>query len=277
MSKSKGFMKSGFGLLMWSTVVLAQTPSRWQDFMVQTPHYQFAWVAPQDTVEETDEAYEDEYVDLKSPKKAFVLSALIPGSGQIYNQSWLKAGAFLAIEAASWIFYSHYTQKGQDIDAEFKAYADAHWSENEYWDYIARRSGQDRSDLEALRTWEKNNYSHSLHRVKDQQYYEMIGKYDQFNAGWDDSEVGLWDNGFSTALRSQNRLAYDDRRDDSNRAFKNATSMATIAIINHLVSGFDAAWSSHRFNQSQLEASLHLTPRYWDHRSCTALTLDLRW
>ena len=39
---------------------------------------------------------------------------------------------------------------------------------------------------EALRDWEGSQFSHGLHRDKDQQYYEMIGKYHQFSWGWDD-------------------------------------------------------------------------------------------
>jgi hypothetical protein len=269
-------MRSWFLMLVLCSAAVSQTESSWQKFIIETPYQQFAWIAAPDS-DETETEAEEEYVDSRSPAKAFLLSAIVPGAGQAYNRSWLKAAAFLAIEAGSWYFYADYTRTGNDIDTEFKDFADTHWSENEYWDYIARRSGLDRGDVEALRGWEQKNYSHALHRVKDQQYYEMIGKYDQFNAGWDDSEVGLWDNGFTTALRSTKRLAYDQRRNDSNTAFKNATKMATIAILNHLASAAEAAWSSHRFNQYEMEASLRVVPQYWDGRPVTALSLNLTW
>jgi hypothetical protein len=277
-SNEGGIMKSWILLLALFAVSYGQSRPSWQTLMIETPYRQFAWVAPQDSIEK--EAIEDSdavYIDTKSPKKAFLLSALVPGAGQLYNGSYIKAVAFLAIEAASWAMYFKNDKKGADIDAEFHTYADKHWSENEYWDYIAKFSGMNRNDVEALRTWEQGHFSHGLHRDKDQQYYEMIGKYDQFNYGWDDSDVGLLDEGWKTALRSKNRLDYEDRRNDSNQAFKTATTMATIAIVNHLFSGLEAAWSSARYNNYQMEASLRLSPRYVDGRPCTALSLNITW
>ncbi len=271
-------MRSCLFVLMLFAVSFAQTLPNWQKFMLDTPRQQFAWQAPQD--EETDEAEEDSeevYIDYKSPKKSFLLSAVVPGAGQLYNGSYIKAAAFFAIEVAAWTLYAKNTKEGNDIDDEFKSYADQHWSEGEYWDYISKFSGLSRSDVEALRTWEKSHFSHGLHREKDQQYYEMIGKYDQFNYGWDDSDVGLLDEGWKTSMRSVNRLIYEDRRKDSNDAFKTATMMATIAIINHIISGGEAAWSSARYNNYQMEAHLQVLPRYIDGRPCTALSLNLNW
>jgi hypothetical protein len=276
-------MKGTGLLLLGATLCFAQSPSPWQNFMLSSPSHQFAWIAPQDAVQDTtvadslEDEGEEEYIDYKSPKKAFFLSALVPGAGQVYNNTYLKAAAFLAVEAAAWTMYMQYDKKGKDLDTEFRAYADQHWSENEYWDYIAKFSGLSRNDVEALRSWEQTHFSHGLHREKDQQYYEMIGKYDQFNYGWDDSDVGLLDEGWKTSLRSKNRLDYEDQRHDSNASFKTATTMSTIAIVNHIVSGLEAAWYASAYNRAQYSAQLRLEPRHMDGRPYTALSLNLTW
>ena len=271
-------MRSCLFVLLLTVVAFGQSSPSWQTFMLDTPRQQFAWHVPQDN-ETEDAEYDSEevYIDYKSPKKSFLLSAVLPGAGQLYNGSYIKAAAFLAVEATCWALYIKNDKKGNDIDTEFKAYADNHWSEGEYWDYIAKFSGLGRSDVEALRTWEKSHFSHGLHREKDQQYYEMIGKYDQFNYGWDDSDVALLDEGWVISMRSVNRLTYEDRRKDSNDAFKSATMMATIAIINHIISGGEAAWSSARYNNYQMEAHLQVLPRSLDGRPYTALSLDMNW
>lgn len=72
----------------------------------------------------------------KSVAKAVAFSALLPGAGQLYNGSYWKAAAFLAVEAAAWTVFFTYTKKGDDKDAEFKRYADQYWSEYRYWSYV---------------------------------------------------------------------------------------------------------------------------------------------
>lgn len=212
----------------------------------------------------------------KSVKKGLFMSAALPGAGQLYNGNYIKAAAFIAAEAAGWTLYITQNKKGNDIDAEFRAFADEHWSENDYWDWIARHSGIDRNDIEALREWEGENFSHGLHREKDQQYYEMIGKYDQFNYAWDDSDIGLLDEGFDKSKRSANRLYYEERRAASNAAFKRATTGATIVLFNHIVSALDAAWSINRGNQ-QFTANVYGDYKLVNSEPVPSLNLSLNW
>ena len=59
------------------------------------------------------------------------------------------------------------------------------------------------------------------HTVDTQQYYEMIGKYDQFVFGWSD----VRDVGFETGngdVESSRRIDYEDRRNESNKTAQNA-------------------------------------------------------
>lgn len=246
----------------------------WHKFFTESPKQIYAL---QDTLEE--EESEMEYVNTKSGAKAALFSAVIPGSGQLYGGSYLKAAGFLAIEAASWYMYLHYNQQGKDLEDKFELYADTHWSEDKYWDWIAHHSGLPRNNLAALRAWEHDHFSHGLHEQKDQQYYEMIGKYDQFNFGWDDVDVSLIgeDIPYWRQHRSANRLAYEGMRKDSNDAFKNATTGVTIVIINHLISTLDAAWTVKRHNSQIAQARLYLQPKLYDRRSYAALTLQLSW
>jgi hypothetical protein len=220
-------------------------------------------------------------VRVKSPKKAFFLSAAIPGAGQYYNGSLVKAAGFLALEAASWAAYISYNNKGNDIDKEFHAYADQHWSENHYWDWIAQQSQKDRNDLAALREWEHASFSHGLHVNKDQQYYEMIGKYYQFNWGWDDfrlnHSITLTDEEMvDDKMISANRLYYEGRRHDSNAALKMATTATTVVILNHLFGAAEAAWDASRQNK-RLQTTMRFEPMFMNNQQYTVLALRLNW
>ena len=205
----------------------------------------------------------------KSKTLAILLSAAVPGAGEIYCGSYIKGIGFLAVETLCWVAYAHYDKEGNNIEDEFHAFADTHWNEDNYWNWISTESGINITDEEALRAWEQEHYSHGLHREKDQQYYEMIGKYDQFNIGWDDTETPF-------ARDSQRRDFYETRRDASNKAFKKASTGQMIALGNHLLSALDAAWTVNKYNKRVIRTSMRITPsRYFE--DTPMLTLRVTW
>lgn len=240
--------------------------TNWQKFILNSPNTGMLAVTQQQTENEgPNQSSQAKVEHLKSVKKAFLISAILPGTGELYSGSYFKAAAFIAIEIGAWTTYSMYYGKGKDIESEFHDYADQHWIEDEYWDYISQQSGINRNDMEALRDWEQGEFSHGLHREKDQQYYEMIGKYDQFNYGWDDTDKGLRDPEWDISMRSKNRLYYEDRRDASNKAFKAATWGTMIALVNHALSAVDAAWTAHQHNKTVLHTSIRMQPQKYGY------------
>jgi len=206
---------------------------------------------------------------LKSPPKALLFSAVLPGAGQVYAKSYIKGIAFLAVEIASWTGYAQYHRRGEDLKRQFQSFANAHWSEDEYWNWIAQESGYPRSQLDSLRAWERDHFSHFLPPQKDQQYYENIGKYDQFNVGWDDTST-------PRGRDSKNRNQYLDLRADSNRNFNRASTGAAIALANHVLSALDAVWSTHRYNK-RLRMSLRIEPLYYGGVLHPSARLTARW
>ncbi|HQG44998.1 MAG TPA: hypothetical protein PLG50_05020, partial [bacterium] len=161
-------------------------------------------------------------------------------------------------------------------------YADSNWSEEKYWQAIASMSGKPVGDIEALREWEHLNFSHGLHLTKDQQYYEMIGKYNQFNYGWNDIYTTTPSptdkmTYLKDQIRSPRRLYYETRRDASNRNFKHATTCLTVVILNHMTSALEAAFSVSRHNREVAEARLYFEPRQMDQKHYSALTLRVDW
>jgi hypothetical protein len=196
---------------------------------------------------------------IRKPALGALFSAVIPGTGEAYAGSWLKGAIFLGAEIALWTGYRHFSDKGDEIDGVFHAYADQHWSEPRYWVMIAQQAkiqGVTESNyagyMEPLREFERSAYSHSLHLNKDQQYYEMIGKYDQFSAGWDD------DHGDGATV-TPNRNTYLEMRNDSNMNFKRASACAMGVLANHVLSAFDAGWTvkvGNRRIESKLQSRL---------------------
>ena len=117
------------------------------------------------------------------------------------------------------------------------AYADKYWSETTWEQWWNSLSDEDRQV-----------YSHhELPETKTQQYYEMIGKYQKYNAGWDDVH---WISGVVTTDTSKKSLYYMALRGRSNDELKLATTATAIVIANHVFSAIDAIWTVKRFNKA---------------------------
>lgn len=215
---------------------------------------------------------------LKKPAIGVLFSAAIPGAGEMYAGSWLKGALLLGAEVVLWMGYKHYSNKGQEWDDAFHVYADEHWSEPRYWVYIAGTgepyiAGVDEINytvyLEQLRAKEHDNYSHGLHAEKDQQYYEMIGKYDQFVAGWDDYQKGQPD-------LTPKRNHYLDMRDNSNKQFKNASACVMAVLANHVLSAFDAAWAVKSKNR-RIESKFRTGLKQIENRVLPTFSMQFNW
>ncbi|NUO82030.1 hypothetical protein HUU05_18310 [candidate division KSB1 bacterium] len=209
----------------------------------------------------------------RSVKKAFLFSAIVPGSGELYNRSYLSAMAFLGVEVGAWLLYAKFTGRGNELTDEFELYANAHWDEQRYWESLARDSGGrcSASDRACLEDYERESFSHFLPRTKNQTYYENIGKYDQFNAGWDDSQSGD-----ARQRDSANREAYTFMRLDANKQFKNATRATTVVLFNHVLSALHAAYTTHRYNQ-QTKASMGMRIEKYNDELVPTLAVDVAW
>jgi hypothetical protein len=103
-----------------------------------------------------------------------------------------------------------------------------------------------------------NGFTHLLPRRPQQQYYELIGKYPQFAAGWDDAGVMTPDRILKSDV-SQRFLDYAAMRGKANDYYNIATMGSVILVVNHLLSAVDAAWSAAQFND-HLKLEAHLQP-----------------
>ncbi len=209
----------------------------------------------------------------RSVKKAFIFSAIIPGAGELYNRSYLTALAFLGVEIGAWALHAKYNNCGNELTDEFELYANTHWNEERYWESLARDSGGkcSASDRACLKDYERTSFSHFLPDSKNQTYYENIGKYDQFNAGWDDSKSGD-----ARQRDSANREAYTFIRLDANKQFKNATRATTVVLVNHLLSALHAAYTTHRHNQS-VKAALGMRMENYNDELVPTLSMRVAW
>jgi hypothetical protein len=222
----------------------------------------------------------------KSPWLAAGMSALVPGAGQVYAESYWEAALFVAVDVAAWIVAYKYDEKGDKQTDLFQNFANANWSVVKYAEYTQQNlappgkvydwrkpgtEGMDPFDRPWTQVrWEVINemerdiggyYSHTLPPYNEQQYYELIGKYPQFSEGWRDADPSLGSD-YETikAHLSPMFLGYSVERGKANDYYRSATTWVTIAIVNHLLSAADGAWSALRYNSAQASASMRLVP-----------------
>ncbi len=204
----------------------------------------------------------------KSPRRAFLLSAVLPGAGEFYAGAPKRAIGFFSVEVLALGAYFTWKGKGDDIEKEFRSVANASWDPVAYLEWrTSTRATRYSSITHAMPCSSLvaggGNISTNLKGCSDretQQYYELIGKYNQYIAGWDD--VKDRDGNFAQptdidsveSFSSQKRLTYEDQRNDSNVYLKRASNVLGLILVNHALSAIDAARAARMRNGEKAAA-----------------------
>lgn len=218
----------------------------------------------------------------KSPYLAAALSFLVPGAGEFYDGSYLKTAVFVAIEASAIAVGLIYNNKGNNQTNYFQNFADQNWSAYRYANWTltniktlnpsldpANYAGLINTQTKTV-NWTLLNkleidvagngqqvvgsyYSHKLPQHGEQQYYELIGKYSQYNVGWDDfgddpTKPYTYDPTRSNLTAKF--VYYSIERGKANDYYNVASKAVLVVVANHIISAVDAAWSAASFNKS---------------------------
>jgi len=195
----------------------------------------------------------------KRPGRSFMSSALLPGAGQYYNGSTKKAIGFFVAEIALW--WGYFTLQGNANDKvdDYKTFAEENWS---YDAWIL--SGDKEKDGDTIDTTSAGT------PIRNNAYYENIGKYDKFNKGWVDAVPGNDD--------TVNRLAYRNLQQDANDLFSLATTVASTVMLNHILSAAEAVYTAKKLNDAaSMNISLRAIPVRTGDRISSRISLTVAW
>ena len=222
----------------------------------------------------------------KSPWAAAGMSLLVPGSGEFYAESYWKAALFLAVEVTALALAYTNDKKGDQQTDSFEGYANQNWSVVQYAQYtqdhlvqagktynwrVPGTEGMDVFDRPWIQVnWSEINrmerdiggyYSHTLPPYDEQQYYELIGKYPQFNQGWRDANLNIGSD-YETIKSNLTPMFnyYSGERGEANDFYAAATTWITVVIINHILSAVDAAWSAGLYNSAHASLGMRMIP-----------------
>ncbi|MFC1760293.1 hypothetical protein ACFLZD_02090, partial [Candidatus Neomarinimicrobiota bacterium] len=164
--------------------------------------------------------------------------------------------------------------KADDITKEYENWADEHWDMNSWVNGSAlllsdiQRENPSVNDVRidgshhiTIIVNGKYESSHILldnpnidyTELRDWDFYEGIGKYDQFVAGWDDARSNweiihktIKDGEDELIIMTPNKQHYVELRNDSNVLYKNAKFAASALLFNHIFSALDALWDANK-------------------------------
>jgi hypothetical protein len=206
----------------------------------------------------------------KSPSKALAFSAVIPGAGQFYSGAIWEGALFLGLEAAFWGGRFYYKSKGEDLEDEYIEFADEKWDiakwfeacgtheynmlENSHHIYVVCNGQQyivNDSLPGNLPNYIELAHSGLLQPIKNRDFYENIGKYDQFSGGWED--FSDYNPNPDTLIVTPLRDNYLTKRYDSNQALKAASKFFTAVMFNHLISAFHAQIAAKHYSSESEE------------------------
>lgn len=152
----------------------------------------------------------------KNVGKGAMFSLIIPGAGQLYSGSWLRAVPWFAVEVVGWAFFAKYHGDGKDKTTEFEKYAgprrvgpsqvqsgyfnvnayllreyqiasNTQYNTTPYTGTLAEWSSMEWDERQEY-FQDVQGYTHDVLTGDIQQYFEMVGKYiNQFGYGWIDT------------------------------------------------------------------------------------------
>lgn len=195
-----------------------------------------------------------------------LMSLVLPGSGEIVSGKPYRGIAMAALDIFAWTQVSKYHHDGKDLRDAYIAYANAHYSDQKL--VLAYTSG-DGGYLDGQGalyfpkeptvndTTELDKLSLYVSKENDfREYYENLGKWDQFIFGWDDyvrpddaasigvtyTPTGLRDPDLKQPWVSKHRVVYQNMRNDSNQAYKKRDRWLYVNIGLRVVSVLETAY-----------------------------------
>lgn len=215
---------------------------------------------------------------LKSPKRAFLMSVLVPGSGEFWAGSKKRALLFFGLEVLGQGIRLNWKGKGNDLEDDFRARADSTYDP---WNYLAWRDSRNSRFSSITHTLPCSAYVKAApssvpvpDAIRDcpgsdkQQFYELIGKYDQFVSGWEDivdvtgNRVEFTEVDSAENFQSEIRLSYEIDRDESNKYLKRASTLGGLILVNHVLSAIDASRVARARSEGQHEAAIDRRTRF---------------
>ena len=229
----------------------------------------------QNNLNRTDRDHSKRY---KNPVIAFSASLLIPGSGQYYlddRRYWKRIALYGLSEIIGITGIMHYNREGIEAKENYEKWADNHWSFEQWlYSYDKIDTGDDYifdDDISSGSHYIQFVYQNKTYRTTDpnfltdiynglvigtesveeleelgfqvyksHDYYEEIGKYDHFFAGWDDNAEFDIVNIGELNITSDNKNKYLDLRDISKRFYDFSEYYGILLFLNHAVSATDA-------------------------------------
>ena len=214
---------------------------------------------------------------LPLPAKAMFKSLLIPGWGQAQNNDyWWKSALLAAVDVLGIFSSIKLTNEAENIRRDFERYGDDHWTLERWynntrlifpnsWKNILIGTHNlslningnyyftdELNDLIETHGW------NAISVIRDRDFYENIGKYDQFVGGWDDEYDNPYDSkgnwytikkgNVESIILTKNKNYYRDLRYDSNQLKHYSRYAITAIMFNHIISGLDAAIVSNKNN-----------------------------
>jgi hypothetical protein len=148
------------------------------------------------------QTYKGNINKLKSPKKAFFLSFILPGLGEFYSRGgWIRIGIPFATELACYASIFVIRSEYNDLVKIYEEYADKYYDHKRFADFYNYIHSDEYNTDTLFLKWEIDPFSHDSIYFEDYEnqtsdYYEMIGKYDEFVQGWKDATPDMVSNGF---------------------------------------------------------------------------------
>ncbi|OGJ84517.1 MAG: hypothetical protein A2268_11025 [Candidatus Raymondbacteria bacterium RifOxyA12_full_50_37] len=160
------------------------------------------------------QTYKGDVNVLKSPKKAFFLSFIIPGLGEFYAKApWYRIGAPFLVELGSYATIFYFRSEYVNLTDAYEAFADRNYSHDRFWSWYQFIIDSTNSDLIH---WPSNPFTHDSAYIEDYKnkssdYYEMIGKYDMFVQGWKDVSPDMVKDSFAYIIAQNWGTGIDER------------------------------------------------------------------
>jgi len=182
-----------------------------------------------------------------------LLSAIVPGTGEIATGHPWRGAPLVAIDVGTWVGYAHYHNEGNDWRTRYEAFADAHWDYDRWQDSL-RVHYSPPAQMDPNLQWYSNDPNDGddhctctfITREQDRQhYYENVGKYRWFWQGWDDWSYNPLENDVIKSDSAHHRRQYDDMRIQSNDSYDHATSFVVFGMATRLVSVIQTIWLVH--------------------------------